>query len=367
MLPEENFQALISARAPIPFRDFMEIALYHPLHGYYGSGRATLGRQGDYFTNVSVGSLFAQLLATQFREMWDRLNRPDPFTIVEQGANDGTFAEDLLTFSHQSSPDFFKSLQYTIVENLEVLQTRQQNRLDPFTTKVRWLNSLEALPPFTGVHFSNELIDAFPVHLVRFKNGEWRERWVTPDLEWTDKPIQNASLLDALAHAPSIEGYTTEVNLDALTWATAVAPKIEQGWLLTIDYGYPRARYYAPERRTGTLECYAAHKKGLDPLSNPGQCDLTAHVDFTTLAKAFLTAGMHLSGYTDQHHFLTPLAAQTFAARSPSPQEARSLKTLLHPELLGRSFQVLCMSRRVPPLPLSGFQFARNPLPELGI
>ena len=344
----------------------MEIALYDPSFGYYGSGKALLGRAGDYFTSVSVGPVFGELLATQFHEMWTRLGEPIGFAIVEQGANDGAFAADVLAWIRAEAPGFFEALRYEIVENIEALERRQRDRLAEFAGKTAWRSNIDALPPFTGVHFSNELIDAFPVHLVRFREGQWRELYVTSTLAWSDQPAEGA-LLARLADVPRLEGYTTEVNLEALRWARALAPKIERGWVMAIDYGLPRDRYYTPERREGTLQCYAGHTRGLDPLSRPGFCDLTAHVEFTSLASAFMDTGLDLAGYTDQHHFLAGLAARAFAGQPPSAKQARELKTLLHPEMLGASFKVLAMSRGVPEERLTGFQFARDPRRELGL
>jgi SAM-dependent MidA family methyltransferase len=394
---QNPLQALIAERGAVRFRDFMELALYHPEHGYYGAGRAALGRAGDYFTSVNVGPIFGELLGAQFHEMWTHLGRPHGFTIVEQGANDGTLAADILEWSRQCAPDFFEAMRYEIVEGLEVLRGRQQDllagqpgspafadlpgsanlpigtrsgrRMPPtrLASKVTWHNALADLPPFTGIHFSNELVDAFPVHRVRFRAGEWRELYVTGELTWTDRPATDPALLASLAAAPRQEGYTTEVNLEALSWAQTVASKIARGWVLAIDYGYPRQRYYSPERHHGTLECYAGHKKGLDPLAGPGFRDLTAHVEFTSLASAFLAAGMTLAGYTDQHHFLTGLVSQAFADRAPSAPEARALKTLLHPEMLGTAFQVLGLARDAPEAPLAGFRFARDGRRELGL
>jgi SAM-dependent MidA family methyltransferase len=364
---QNPIQALVAERGGMPFRDFMELALYHPEHGYYGAGRASVGRDGDFFTNVSVGRVYGELLAGQFVEMWERLGRPGDFAIVEQGANDGAFAVDVLGWCREHAPACYESARYGIVEGFEVLSARQAERLAAHKGKVRWHPSLEDLPPFTGVHFSNELVDAFPVHLVRWRAGGWQELWVTGDLEWRERPLPPGRLPERLADVPQLDGYTTEVNLEALRWAEILAGKIERGWVLTVDYGMPRDRYYAPERNTGTLQCYAAHTKGLNPLANPGHCDLTAHVEFTSLAQAFMAAGLNLAGYTDQHHFLTGLAARAFAHRAPTPHETRGLKTLLHPEMLGTSFQVLCLSRKVTTERLGGFQFARDGRRVLGV
>jgi SAM-dependent MidA family methyltransferase len=369
MNPEDapnGIQAVVEARGGVSFRDFMDLALYDPDHGYYGAGRAQLGRQGDFFTNVSVGAVFGQLMARQFAEMWERLGRPGGFAIVEQGANDGTFAADVLGWCRGEAGDFFEALRYEIVEGLEVLQGRQKERLRDFRAKVAWRAGVEELPRFTGVHFSNELVDAFPVHRVRYRDREWRELWVSPELAWEERSAPE-ELLDAVRDVPRIEGYTTEVNLEATRWARAVASTVERGWVVTIDYGFPRERYYAPERREGTLECYAGHAKGLDPLAKPGFRDLTAHVEFTSLARGFLEAGMELAGFTDQHHFLTGLAAQAFAGRAPTAQEARGMKTLLHPEMLGRVFQVLATERGAREGGLAGFAFAREGRALLGV
>ena len=370
-MPGNAIQEMIAQRGGVRFRDFMELALYDPRHGYYGAGLAALGREGDYFTNVSVGAIFGELMGAQFQEMWEALGRPGEFTIAEQGANDGALAADVLGWSRDEAPAFFEALRYEIVEGLEVLRERQGERLKDFSEKVCWRDRLEELPRLTGVHFSNELIDAFPVHLVRYRDGRWREMTVTGSLEWEDQPIGDPVLAARMADLPRIEGYTTEINLEALRWAEVLASGIERGWVVAIDYGFPWARYYSPERRMGTLQCDTGHRRGIDPLSNPGFCDLTAHVEFTSLTRAFLGAGMELAGYTDQHHFLTGLVSRRFAERAPGPQQLRGLKTLLHPELMGTTFEVLGVSRGVPVgAPggtLAGFKFARDGRGELGL
>src|SRR5947208_2134272 len=151
----------------------MEQALYHPVHGYYSSDRATIGRRGDYFTNVSVGPFFGQLLAAQFAEIWERLGkacpersrRVDNFIVVEQGAHHGEFARDVLELSQRRFPEFFGALRFQIVEPFPKLQDRQSKTLQEFGDRVQWRKSLNELEPFVGVHFSNELLDAMPINL----------------------------------------------------------------------------------------------------------------------------------------------------------------------------------------------------------
>src|SRR5438270_7736622 len=138
----------------------MELALYHPEHGYYASGRATIGRRGDFFTNVSVGPLFGKLLAAQFAEVWEKLARPRDFTIVEQGAHDGVFAADVLSALRQSSGECFAAISYVILEPFLIWRARQQKNLRHFSGKISFVVSIHQLAPLVGVHFSYELFDS---------------------------------------------------------------------------------------------------------------------------------------------------------------------------------------------------------------
>ena len=352
----------IARRGPIPFRDFMACALYDPAHGYYGSGRARIGRGGDFFTNVSVGPLFGTLLARQFEEMWRRLGAPNPFAIVEQGAHRGDFARDVLAWAHLASPALHEALRYWIVEPSPQAQAAQRETLGVFAEDASWVASLAELPAFTGVHFSNELPDAFPVHRVVWRGDEWRERAVDFQEDrfvFVDAPLSTAALRAALAHLPAVPpDYETEINLAAPAWIAEIAARLDRGFVLAIDYGYPRAEYYRPERTGGTLSAYAAHQREPDPLARPGEIDLTAHIDFTSLAEAASTAGLDLTGFTDQHHFMVGLGQLHFTDEAANAQEIRAFKTLMHPNLMGRSFHALCLAKAVEATRLSGFQFA---------
>src|SRR5438477_12643511 len=162
----EIIGAEIGANGPISFARFMELALYHPDRGYYASGRANIGRRGDFFTNVSVGPLFGKLLAAQFVEIWEKLGRPGDFEIVEQGAHDGVFAADALRALRQSAGDCFAATSYCIVEPFPIWRERQQKNLHEFAEKTSWVASIDEIAPFVGIHFSNELFDSLPVHLI---------------------------------------------------------------------------------------------------------------------------------------------------------------------------------------------------------
>ena len=234
----EIIRAEIGANGPIPFARFMELALYHPQHGYYASGRAHIGRRGDFFTNVSVGPLFGKLLAAQFAEIWEKLRRPRDLKIVEQGAHDGIFAADALSTLRQSASDCFAATSYCIVEPFPIWRERQQENLREFAEKTSWVASIDDMEPFVGIHFSNELFDSIPVHLIvsgGVANGAtvWNEKFV--DLEHglsagapcgVELRCQNApfefvtstvSRPDLLPHHLGFfpAGFETEVNLAA--------------------------------------------------------------------------------------------------------------------------------------------------------
>jgi SAM-dependent MidA family methyltransferase len=354
----------------------MEAALYHPEHGYYASGKARIGRDGDFYTSVSAGSLFGELIGMQVLEIWNRMDQPAPFTLVEQGANDGRFARDLLTFMRENAPELSRVLHYRIVEPFPILRERQQATIqadgsEDFTASVDWISSLDELEPFTGVHFSNELLDAMPVHLVRFDKA-WRERYVglaQNEFTFVDESLSNQQLEAFLPHLPAVDDYVTELNLAALSWVNAVAAKLLRGVILTIDYGFPRHVYYSPERSQGTLSCYSKHQRSYDPLKNPGSLDLTAHVEFTSLAEQAERAGLQLIGFTDQHHFLVGIAKDRLLAAEgrPLPEKtARAFKTLMHPSIMGMQFQVLGLEKNAP-AQLSGFQFGGDARNNLGL
>jgi SAM-dependent MidA family methyltransferase len=363
-------RAEIAARGPIPFRDFMAAALYHPEHGYYTSGRATIGRHGDFITSVSVGRLFGTLLARQFIEMWDRMERPATFSLIEQGAHDGTLMEDVLLGLRSISPECSSAARPTIIEPAAVWREKQRARLKDWP--VEWADSVETLAPFTGIHFSNELLDAFPVHLVRRGADAWFElhvEWKDNRFTFVDRPVVNAELRARLAQIAAPTGYLTEVCLEATWWMKTLAQKLTRGYVLAIDYGFAHTDYYRPERTTGTLEALAAHRRESDPLARPGDVDLTAHVDFTALAEAARQTGLQIEGFTDQHHFMVGLAAQHFPdGVQPSASDMRAFQTLAHPTMLGRSFKAFASSRSVnSPMRLAGFSQACPADVELGL
>ena len=363
----EIIRAEIAARGPMPFRRFMELALYHAEHGYYASGRASIGRRGDFFTNVSVGPLFGRLLARQIAEMWRVLGSPAEFTVIEQGAASGDLAADVLGGLRTMFPECGEAVRFWIVEPFAKLEARQREGLGAFADKVKWARGLKTIRADACVHFSNELPDAFPVHLVKWTGSEWHEQVVIEQdgrFGFAGGVLSVDGLYEACARIPGPlpEGYVTEVNLAAPAWIREVAATMRRGFVLAVDYGFPRHEYYAPTRTAGTLSAYANHRREADPLARPGEIDLTAHVEFDSLIESAMSAGLRLEGFTDQHHFMVGLGMEHFADGA-NATERRAFQTLMHPQFMGAAFKVAAFSKGAGPAgPLAGFRFARAPL-----
>jgi SAM-dependent MidA family methyltransferase len=357
----------IGANGPISFARFMELALYHPDRGYYASGRANIGRRGDFFTNVSVGSLFGRLLASQFAEIWEKLGRPRDFKIVEQGAHDGVFAADALSALRRSAGDCFAATSYCMIEPFPIWRERQQKNLREFAEKTSWVASVDKIAPFVGIHFSNELFDSLPVHLIvssGVANGAtvWNEKFVTvaaDNLAFATGNVGRSGLqLDHLGFFPA--GFETEVNLAAPKLMSEIAAKLSRGIILTIDYGFSRTEFYSLHRSQGSLRIRANQKKLSSPFQEIGLADISAHVEWTTLAEVAQSSGATPIGFTDQHHFLTGIISKSFPTADFDASEKRALQTLLHPEMLGRNFQALALGKDFHEN-LAGFRFARDP------
>lgn len=313
----------------ITFAEYMDLVLYHPQHGYYATNAANIGAQGDFFTSPHLGTDFGELLAEQFVQMWEILERPVLFTLLEIGAGQGFLAADILEYLYQQYPDFFDALEYAIVERSTVLRKQQQQRLQKFADRLRWL-TLEEIPTgsIAGCCFSNELVDALPVHQFVIEKGQLREIYVTTPAEEQRSrgaaPV--ASFMEVIGEPSTSrlaeyfdlvkidlsskaypDGYRNEINLAALDWLGVVAKLLQRGYLLTIDYGYPSERYYSPVRQQGTLQCYYRHLHHDNPYINVGRQDITAHVNFTALEVWGERCGLDKVGFTQQGLFLMAL------------------------------------------------------------
>lgn len=373
----------IMRNGPVRFDWFMECALYHPEFGYYAGARQRIGRTGDFYTNVSVGPVFGDVLASQLLEMWDKLGRTNEFTIVEQGAEDGQLAFDILSAFRYRIGLLPAEIRYKIVEPDPSKERRQRAILEPdFAGKTAWVARVADLESLTGVFLSNELVDAFPVRIVEYRDDRWSELLV--ENRGTGFNFISAEALDPeLATAllklpvPATQPYRTEINLNSARWIESVAAKLKSGFVLTIDYGFSREEFYKPERTEGTLTAYSKHRRIHSVLEDPGNIDITAHVDFTFLAETGRNAGLTIGGYTDQHHFMVGAAEadlrrfeKEIEEKGPTKRHSAFLagyRTLMHPGTMGMAFKYLLLQKEVSgKTAISGFRYGGDPMKTLG-
>ena len=305
----------------ITFAEFMDLALYHPDYGYYSSGQVAIGAEGDFFTASSLGPDFGELLAEQLAEMWLIMDYPKLFQVVEMGAGLGDLAIDILNYWQSNYPDLLQNVEYSIIEESPSLMSTQQEKLQSWREKginLSWKNWSDlANHSVTGVFFSNELIDAFPVHHVIWQDNRLQEIYVGENQGELIEIIAEISTPELLNYFEKFhikinesdypDGYRTEVNLQALDWLNRIAQKLNKGYLLTIDYGYSAEKYYHPQRSKGTLQCYYQHRHHSDPFVNLGLQDITTHVNFTALENQGKSIGLETLGFTNQGLFLMSL------------------------------------------------------------
>ena len=351
----------IDSAGGITFSEFMQQALYHPEYGYYTSRRQRIGKQGDFFTSSSVHSCFGRLIARQLVQMWHILGEGH-FTIAEQGAGEGHLCLDILDALAAEAPEFYASLEYRLVELSPDNRRRQQELLSHHHAagKVSWCE-LSDLQGMEGCFVSNELVDAFPVHLVTQHAGRLQEVYVVNDGSEFREELRSPSTDHLEEYFKTldielVEGNRCEVNLAAVEWLTQLSGLIERGFILTIDYGYLAEELYAPYRHAGTLLCYHQHQTNEDPYRWIGCQDITAHIDFTTLQNVGSQHGLETLYFGQQYQFLMALGFLEMliemASRETDPKKAQALrmnlKTLILPDGgMGESFKVLIQGKNV--------------------
>lgn len=344
----------IEVEGPLGFADFMAAALYEPGLGYYARSTRQVGREGDFFTSVSVGPLFGTLLAGRFLRDWRERGEPDRWRIIECGAHDGTLAADVLVGLAGMEPRAFDALEYVICEPLESLRAAQMETLGRFGETVRIMEKADGLAanPLPGIAFGNEVLDALPFHVVEFRDGRWLECRVGlgPDggFVWNHAEIGGGALSAALVLLGNDfpEGYRTEVRTGYETFLRPLSEALVSALMIWPDYGFARQDYYHPLRKNGTLRTFANHQAAEDPLSDPGAADITAHVDFTAVAEAAQRLGGRPVAFRSQGSWLTGNAGDWLLGQEGSPDARlmRQFQTLVHPAHLGGSFQVIELS-----------------------
>jgi SAM-dependent MidA family methyltransferase len=352
---------------PMTFADFMRECLYHPVHGYYS--KAESSRFADYYTSVDVHPVFARLLARQFAEMWERLGRPQGFTLVEGGAGVGRLAAQLLDFCEVRLPEFYGALRYNAVERSAERREQAAQRGGRHAAAKHFAVSAEVpsrIP--AGCFFSNELVDALPVHRVVMDGGALQEVFIgCRDGQFVESLalVSTCAINEYFATqgVALCEGQHAEAGLEACDWILEIGRRLERGYVLTVDYGHRAADLFDEHHMRGTMLTYRNHRVSEEYCAMPGEQDLTAHVNFTALETWGSRSGLEAAGFTTQMAFLLALGqgnefadlydeGQTEAERIKARLQ---LKTLIYPQGMGERFQVLVQRKGIADLPLTGF------------
>ena len=349
--------AIASSGGRIPFSRYMNLALYAPGLGYYASGAAKLGAAGDFVTAPEMTPLFAEALANQVAAILEVTRNRE---VVELGGGTGRLAADLLRAL--AARDALPS-RYSVLEVSPDLAARQcetiERRAPHHKDRVTWITELPAT--IDGALIANEVLDAVACALLVREGGEWRERGVAWEdardnahgrFSWADGPVSDPYLVSlAAARFPPGGDYTSEISVAAEALVEDICRRMTGGAALFIDYGFPAAEYYHPQRSRGTLMCHYRHRVHDDPFAWPGLTDITAHVDFTAMAEAGERAGLQVAGFTALAPFLIgcgildALAAIGTAESVPYIRAAAAVQKLLAPSEMGELFKVLALAK----------------------
>ncbi|MEW6002383.1 MAG: SAM-dependent methyltransferase [Nitrospirota bacterium] len=350
-LLKEKIIGKIKREGPITFETFMEMALYEPDLGYYKSEKTVIGRAGDFYTSQHLHAVFGIMVGKQVEEMsmiMEGLSGTGDFHFVEIGAGEGHMYKDVLDYL--KGRECYKSLTYIIVEPNLFMKRRQQTVLGGFRDKVEWVSSLNELDGIRGCIFSNELLDSFPVHMVEM-DDQLKEIYVSVENDNILEIKRNSStaaLADYLKEF-SIEltrGYRTEINLRIRDWLRSVNEVLLEGFLFTIDYGYPARDYYSEDRSKGTLLCYHKHQVNENPYINIGEQDITAHVNFSSIKKWGEDLRFKTLGYCQQGTFLISLGIDEvirglYENSDNYLFEIARVKRLIFPGTIGETHKVM--------------------------
>ena len=352
-------KSLIHKSGPITFDKFMEIALYHPDHGYYSSGRARIGKEGDYYTSPCVHPAFGEILSRFIYQACEVVNAPD-FTVVEMGGGKGLLALDVLDSLKRNNPESYDRVRYLIIELSPNLREEGKGILKEHMHRIKWVNSLSDLEPESvyGVFISNELIDSFPFHRAKFKNGELLEIFVSLENERFSEILDKPGSSDLKGY---FKGYNlefedeqeVEINLHAKEWLRDIAHILYKGFVLTIDYGYLAPELFNPARMKGTFMCFHKHTTNENPYVSIGEQDITAHVDFSNLIRVGESVELDTVKYTTQGQFLIDWGILDIAQRYSDEEKTyfqrdrMAIKNLFLPELMGDRFKVLIQEKNL--------------------
>ena len=352
----------------ISFYQYMKMVLYFPELGYYTKNKRKIGKEADFYTSSSVGSVFGQTIANLFVELLPNTLGGDNYNILEIGGGNGRLARDILDELKNNHHHIYHKLTFYMLEKSPYHKNLQSEYLKEHLDHIEWIDSITQLAkPFNGIIFSNELIDSFPVHKVKKIDGELREVYVT----WNEEEDQFVEVIDSLSDKKLNEyfieqginlkeGQIAEVNSDAVQWITDISSVLNKGYLLTIDYGYPADELYASHRHEGTLMCYYHHVANDNLYQNIGMQDITSHVNFTALVEYGESLGFEKVWLTTQSDFLikngilqylTEIGLEQLGNRDmfhdKDLKKNRAIRHLITPEGMGETFKVLLQQKNI--------------------
>jgi SAM-dependent MidA family methyltransferase len=370
--------AQIRTKGPLTFAEYMEAALYHQTAGYYARNEQRSGRTGDFYTSVDVGSLFGELIAVQLAEMWQLMTsgvNTDRFDLVEVGAGNGRLAHDILEAAATMTTGFYNSIRLHLIERSSQARAKHEENLGQHARQL--VTSSDALPDFSqGVIFANELLDAFPTHRVIMTLKGLRETYID---------VENGKLIERLGppSTPALDDYfqrlgtqlplhgQAEVNLHALDWIRNASSCLERGFIILIDYGKLSQELFDTESVSGTFTAQQQHlaiqpaatnnessASQCDWLNEPGEWDLTSHIDLTSIRTAAEETGFTTLGVLDQTYFLLGLGAAEHLGQEVDEivglKRRLAVRTLLMPGGLGSTHKVLLFGKQVDSPTLQG-------------
>ncbi len=356
--------ARIAEQGRITFADFMAACLYEPGLGYYTSPGRKVGAEGDFYTSITVHGAFGRVIAREIAQMWRSMERPDRFTLVECGAGNGRLACDIMDFLAEREPEMYGGLRLVLVEQEPSLESAQREMLAAHLARLAWCSPDKFSSgsfTFSGCLYSNELIDALPVHRVVMTSSGLKEVYVTrKDGEFVEEAGElSAPGIAAYLKRIAVElhpGQQAEVNLNAPEWLASASRALNRGFILTIDYGYLAAELYTPRRKLGTILCYYRHQIEENPYLRLGLQDITTHVDFTTLMKCGEQLGLQNDWFGEQYRFLLSAGIveeiEEIERSAISDEEKLRLRLTLKKLILpdggmGETFKVLIQSRGI--------------------
>ena len=370
---------VIRERGPMTVAAFMDLALYDPSFGYYARSTRRSGAAGDFFTSVDVGAVFGELLESQIAEMAALFSADanEPVDLVEAGAGSGRLSADILRTARVRHRGAYDRFRLHLVEASPAARDEQRATLGDVSERL--VSSSTQLPErINGILFANELLDAMPTHQVVMRDEGLREMYVSPALALHEGPPSTPALAEYLQRlGVTLEpGWRVEINLRAVEWIRGLARRLDRGFIILIDYGHEARELYSVGHSNGTLTTFARHTaEGPESsagtprwLKSPGEQDITAHVDFTSVRAAAEEEGLFTLGFLDQTYFLLALSQNLENPANPANsanlenlenlKKRLALKTLIMPGGLGSTMKVLIFGKDVGRPPLRGCSFA---------